>query len=372
MNTETHNHRASRLESLAAQYTSVRQQFSSEILFDIAVKKAELQRKKQISYQGAKTVTFCFIEDGPNFANVSVKANHRTKLTLNQFIKEVQSDNSQAPNLFSIFVATNNTIAKILNVDTLQAFFEKDWRFLIVHDYDSHHWTNVSLRSAEVADLYIPAHFSYPEFLLPYLPYSIDVVPIGTILWTRRFLLQSLDLICEENRQFEVGGRFSFYPQFPLRNAQIATLNKAVDTICFVDTTQYLTLNEIEKLKQWTQYQTQIIIPVAQDVPIRFFDALVTGSLPIVPQWLIPSMEQMKVPREMYLTYKLVDLNNPREAINSWSKYFKRIGKKGIEERATFGLLNFHMDESVNRIEKLAKNLLQNNESQRYAPNSTC
>jgi len=86
------------------------------------------------------------------------------------------------------------------------------------------------------------------------------------------------------------------------------------------------------------------VAPVLNDLPIRFFDALITGGIPIVPSGLKPYIDSLQIPDKFYATYSPLDILNPADLLASQNERFEQLGETGVLERHVFALEHFHID----------------------------
>jgi hypothetical protein len=218
-----------------------------------------------------------------------------------------------------------------------------------IHDYDNHHWLNNNVEVAIFADLYIPSHQS--DFLLASrLNANIfGNIPCGSNQWSREFIdshAAGLTTIARKNTPL---GKYYFYDKFKYRNKAISTLSKIYPDINIV-ASDFHSLSPEQKWIEWTGHKLHWIIPVLNDLPIRFFDALITGGKPLVPFSLKPFISALGVPDHLYAFYGPLDILEPHALISRQLDQFDRQGAPGILERHTFAAKEFHIDSIVEKI----------------------
>ena len=86
------------------------------------------------------------------------------------------------------------------------------------------------------------------------------------------------------------------------------------------------------------------------DLPLRFFDSLVTGGIPLIPMTLKPYVDFLKIPPEYYLCYGPKDIIDVENFITVGLKVFKKLGKEGQIARFNFALQHFHADAIIAKL----------------------
>jgi hypothetical protein len=164
-----------------------------------------------------------------------------------------------------------------------------------------------------------------------------------------------LNLFIEKtDRRYDVGGIYNKYSKFSLRNEWINFFANQNDRyrINFSGANgekSFHAKNTLEMMDEWIQFKTSFIIPVSDDLPIRFFDALLTGSIPIVPNKLRFKIEVLKcydeIRDEIYW-YDESDIGKIDIIISSAVKNFDEKGVIGIRTRSNWAR-SFHTKEIV-------------------------
>ena len=85
------------------------------------------------------------------------------------------------------------------------------------------------------------------------------------------------------------------------------------------------------------------------DVPIRIFDALLTGGVPIVPNSLKyhPAIIDVQNHIQFYLPE---DISDPHKVTKGAIEKFEGSGQKGMLERSRYAFENCHVDAHVTTI----------------------
>jgi len=314
-------------------------------LFNISFTKHQILRSKIERLQHLTEIDVALICP-LNLENIADSLGSKYRVTRHHNFEHFYNCNvSQNQDTGSIVVLTNNVVANV-GVDAVFAHLVRSPRDLIViQDYDNHHWFQMSVTCLLLADIYIPSHFRLPPLFPQLLHHAFKVIPTGSIQWSRKFLIANQSLILSENRPIRILGRHSFYPQFSYRNRVISTFNVKFDDVGFIDSHRmFHNLSPMDRLLAWTQSSLHLIVPVADDIPIRFFDALITGGMPIVPLHLEARLLELGVPHHMFQTYGPLDLSEPERGVLRWSEAFEESGLRGVLDRSNYANLRWHTD----------------------------
>ena len=250
----------------------------------------------------------------------------------------------------SLVILTNNNLAKIGPVNFINYIQQFESAVVVIHDFDNHHWHHLSVTCALAADVYIPAHLSsniIQSRLNPNINFSI---PCGTIQWSRELLFNNLREIINTDRIKNPLGMHNFYSKFKYRNSVINTLEKNINS------KNFNIRSDTERFHEWTSHSCHWIIPVYNDLPIRFFDALITGGIPIIPSSLVQQLDHFKIPTHFYVTHDALDIFDPSEIIQKANSLFANNGVEGILERFEYCLSNFHVNAATFQIIEYCEN----------------
>jgi len=282
----------------------------------------------------------------PNLVNCEVEA-------LSLIPMKVDTADLLSPSLPAepaILFLTNNILAKIIENSGYSAILalRRAWAdsIIVLHDYDCHHWHRMSFIGQVLSDFYIPAHRGAFHLLSPYLESVQPWTPIGSIQWRAQYILDNLNLLSTSDRSDSPLGRHTFYPEFTRRNRVLMTLGQRLPYVQ-LSTMDYHMLTESEKLLDWISYRSHFVVPVGFDLPIRCFDALVTGGIPIVPIHCAASLAEIGVDSSDYVAYSAKDIIDPTRVIEEANEkfYARPVAQRVIEN---LGLV--HVTNMVNRI----------------------
>lgn len=255
----------------------------------------------------------------------------------------------------SVVILNNNDLSSPEARAAYSEFYsECDATCFIVWDWDNHHWLDGSTFLAAHSDIYAPAHHENLFLLSRYNWLIAGPVYCSSIQWSRRFLTQNVGEMLIENRSHEPLGMHIPYSQFSFRIQVISTLNKHYPSVGFSSHGFHVRGPE-SRLKEWCSHTTHWIAPVLNDVPIRIFDALITGGIPIVPisMQLLPPINQ--IPAEYIAYYSPADIVEPQSIVNYANFLYKRNGFDGVIARHRFALDRHHGDISVQQMLDYAK-----------------
>lgn len=223
-------------------------------------------------------------------------------------------------------------------------------------DWDNHHWLSLSYPLAALVDVYCPAHY---ENLYPLSRFNaaIAVVPCGTVQWTIAFMRSKQELLLNAARADGPLGKHIYYGAFGYRNQVIATLEPRYPDVRFT-THQFHDLTPDEKFLEWVGFKLHMIVPVLNDVPIRLFDAWVTGGIPLVPESLRFSAVFADVDARDVVYYSAADVLEPEAMVKSAVDLFDSGGREGMLRRHNYGLLRHHGEQRLRRMLDVARDLI--------------
>jgi hypothetical protein len=203
---------------------------------------------------------------------------------------------------------------------------------------------------AAISDLYVPTHADNLEPLSRYNNIMAGPVTSGVIQWPKEFLEENLDIITKTERSNNPLGTHIEYPQFPLRMKNLKTLHRTLPSVKLVDGS-YHSRSMIDRFTEWCSHKSHWIVPVLNDAPIRIFDALITGGIPIVPRSLKYHKDVINL-WDHVVFYDYEDIQAPWEVTNKANQLFDSAGEQGVLDRHRLICYNHHVD---NRVETILK-----------------
>jgi hypothetical protein len=252
---------------------------------------------------------------------------------------------------YSVVVLSNNNVMVDNSLDKyFNIYLNNPTCVFVIWDFDNHHWFALSSMLAATSDIYVPTHADNLELLSRYNNIMAGPVSCGTIQWSREYLKENLEIILQTNRVDEPLGSHIEYPQFLLRQHNVKTINKTLPSVKLVDGS-YHSRDMLDRFTEWCSHKVHWVVPVLNDSPIRAFDALITGGIPIIPR----SLKYHKDIRDIWdhvLFYDYEDIQNPLPITQRAKDLFDERGTQGMLDRHRLVCYNYHVD---NRVEQILK-----------------
>lgn len=224
-----------------------------------------------------------------------------------------------------------------------------DKTIFVVWDWDNHHWLDYSTFLAAHSDLYVPAHHENLYLLSRYNHLISGPVYATTFQWTRKFLADSLPEIIAAPRSNDPLGMHIPYATFPLRMRTVVTLNSHYPSIGFAERS-FFDRSPQERLGDWMAHKSHWIIPVLNDVPIRIFDALASGGIPIVPESMRFLSPVSAIDRKHIAFYGAKDIVAPQALVARVNEMFDEGGRDGLVARHRYALDHHHCNAGISRL----------------------
>jgi hypothetical protein len=343
-----------RSRSLPAAQKHLLSQIEQENLFPVAFAKSQIADRKRLHFETLGRFDVLLISSFNNYDAVSGPiAGLPTQTLPHTDLPGLTPEQEQAVLRDKLVILTSNTVNRI----GLEAFSQLADRtphtIYAVHDIDSHHWFQLGILLAGVADVYLPGH---PDsFLLPSRinPHVVGGIPIGSTQWHRGFLEKKLNEVASVPRSDAPFGPHSFYPDFLYRNQLVTTFaphSPEIRLQVTTETNDFLKKSAEDRWSEWASRKLHLIAPVSNDIPNRFFDALITGGLPLVPTGLRTHLVALGIPEDHFLPYSPTDIADPPAFFERALRHFNSTGPNGCFQRARFTLENFHAERILGKI----------------------
>lgn len=319
-----------------------------EPFFHLALRKQQRQRALRDHFSGrcprrlfigANLAGFAYERAG--FEVVQLAADHFA------FVGESERNARLKAVEDAIVIVNNNDIGRDGNGPGFADFFRLSPRTLfIAWDWDNHHWLENSTQVAVNSDLYVPAHHENLYLLTRYNASTVGPVYCATVQWPRRWLAERLPQLLSASRSDEPLGMHVAYASFEFRNRVVATLSQRYPSVGFSNHAFHGRGPE-DRLAEWAAHKAHWIIPVLNDVPIRLFDALVTGGIALVPESMrhLPPVNAMS--RDHVVFYTPEDVVNPEAVVARANRMFDEGGPDKLVERHRHALDHHHANERV-------------------------
>jgi hypothetical protein len=240
----------------------------------------------------------------------------------------------------SVLLLTNNDIAKELH-GYLDYYHQNPDLLFVVWDWDSQHWIKMSSILAISCDFYVPSTSENIYLLSHFNPFQIGPVFAGVHQWSRQFMAEHWHELLGPRRDDPLGVH-AFYGDYQRRNRSVATLNKFFASINF-GTNEYKSRSDLENLREWAGHKTHWIAPVMGGVPIRVYNALIVGGVPILPSFY-RNMPEVNALGDIPLYYDVADMLDPIALNMEAVAKFDTSGVSGLIERVAIALSRHHID----------------------------
>ncbi len=238
----------------------------------------------------------------------------------------------------AIVLLNNNDMARLGHGPVWSDFQSlHDKTLFILWDWDNHHWLEHSVFCAAHCDLYVPAHQENLYLLSRYNWAIAGPVPTASVQWSRRFLTENTALLLSGARSNSPLGRHVPYANFTFRNSVVQTLSGQYPSIGF-STQNFHFRTPSDRLQEWASHKLHWIMPVLNDIPIRIFDALITGGIPIVPASLQSLTPISSLPREHVLFFSPEAVLHPEALVTEAVARFDRGGPDQLLARHRYAL----------------------------------
>jgi hypothetical protein len=133
-----------------------------------------------------------------------------------------------------------------------------------------------------------------------------------------------------------------FYENYPRRNRAIATLAQSFPTVGFA-TNAFKGRSDLDNLKEWAAHKTHWIVPVLAGVPIRIYNALVTGGIPILPSFY-KNLPEISILGTLPSYYQVADLLQAAAVNDEAVARFDAGGESALVARLSDAIQHHHID----------------------------
>jgi hypothetical protein len=342
---------------LAIRQNAVTDFVENQNFFPTIYFKDQERRRKQAFFLESNFKATVVVTSAGNFENVSPELNQENfkKITEQQFL-DLTANESQARKILegSLVILTNNNVAKITPGTMAERIGLLPNTLFVIHDFDNHHWHEHSMQCALLADVYVPAHLTDYSILSRINPTLVAPIPSGSTQWTKDFLRRYFAEAFGNKRYPSPLGMHYHYPKFRYRNSVLSTLSSKIASVGWVSKDFHLK-SAHERWREWISYPLHWVVPVFNDLPLRFFDSLISGGMPLVPTSLKPYLSILKIPNEFYLCYSPSDLINPEKFLDYALTVFNDLGFQSRRIRHEYAMDKFHVDATISRLVSCAK-----------------
>ena len=211
--------------------------------------------------------------------------------------------------------------------------------------WDNHHHVFDNHSAAADLDVCFPGHGFAADYLHSHRYISAPPVPLCVTQWTAAEGARFFEKHGGTQRTDALYGGFVRYEIANKRNQLISSLTeRGMKGVYFLEENaleRYFGLSLSDRFKTWCSHKVSICLPLSGDLSQRFFDALLTGQIPIVPDDIhdldevIPLKLQQELPIIRFSKYTATAVE---EAHAKALKAFARDGAAGILRRHRFAL----------------------------------
>lgn len=256
-----------------------------------------------------------------------------------------EADNSDYKNIY--LLNSNDCYHNLKLNNYIDFYLNNPDDIIIVWDYDNHHWLHGSFILSAYSDYYFPAHDQNIYRLSLLATKNIKKIPCAVQQFSRNDIVKYKDDILNCNRYSYPIGFHSHYKNFKFRNSVIDHFSKFSNSIGYTINNNYDANNVDRNIKDWYSHTTSFVAPVSGDLPIRFFDSLITGSIPIVPYFLNDEIKTLKFKNNQFYMFDLDDLNNISDIIDGANNLFYTTKNELMAERIDYVVNNHHISNRV-------------------------
>ncbi|MDZ4734717.1 MAG: hypothetical protein SGJ07_00070 [Rhodospirillaceae bacterium] len=222
--------------------------------------------------------------------------------------------------------------------------------FIAIWTWDNHHSRRRNLQIAALGDLVLPGH----RFCDGYLKSPQTVlgahVPLGTNQWSRARAASLFRQFRKAPRDDALHGGFIGWRIVPERATLVRACMEALDghalrVLGSEGRRGYFALDPADRWRDWSQHKVGLVLPFDRDLSTRFFDSLLTGQVPILPDWcedidtVVPEAIQRALPVVRFSEASVPAIEAAwREALARYDEQ----GADGAMRRHLFALDNHH------------------------------
>jgi tetratricopeptide (TPR) repeat protein len=230
--------------------------------------------------------------------------------------------------------------------------------------WDNHHHVFENQRAATDLDICIPGHEFASSYLRSQRYLTLPSVPLCVTQWTEDEARECFEKYGFRSRSDALYGGFVRYAFAEKRNRLIEELiSEHVGGVYFLEEHQlesYFGLPARERFRRWASHKVSISLPLCGDLSQRFFDALLAGQIPIVPDdaydldELIPRRLQDELPVVRVHDYTVAEIMKAHATALS---LFDEGGRSGVRRRHRFAIENHTFAARISSIVKTLRGL---------------
>ncbi|CAN5332155.1 hypothetical protein BH10PSE2_BH10PSE2_07620 [soil metagenome] len=206
--------------------------------------------------------------------------------------------------------------------------------------WDNHHLFRDNLEFADILDIGIAGHDFASAYLASPRMWLLPSVLLSYTQWSEQTIANLKRYQALGDRSNELYGGFVSYPDAPERSIAIKTLQDSgyFPELKLIDSQKlggYYKLTEADRFVDWCSYKASLCANIERDVPIRYFDALVTGQIPILPRSAIDEpLLRATFPEDQFVTCDSLSPDDVRKALARAIDIFDEEGSEGALRRS--------------------------------------
>jgi hypothetical protein len=231
---------------------------------------------------------------------------------------------------------------------------------LVVWTWDNHHKPYHNARSNALADIVLPGHRFCSDLMLTPHAVLAQSFPLPTSQWSRRLIAKLLDESIANPRSDALYGGFVVSGESS-RDELLRCLIREIpdNAITLLDLAKrtapgsYFLRSPEEQFRQWSSYKVSVVLPFANDLSMRVFDALISGQIPIIPDScfdldrVIPHELQRELP---VVRFKELSVSGIQEAWHAALRLYDEMGLEGVYRRHRFARDGHHVSVRLRQI----------------------
>ena len=217
--------------------------------------------------------------------------------------------------------------------------------------WDNHHSRKRNLQIVPMTDLFLPAH----SYCAPYLmsPHSIlgGHMPLGTYQWSRKAAASLFAQHRDRPRDNALQGGYVAWNIKQERADFVRQLIEGLDGHALRllggnGRSRYFAQTPEDRWLDWATHKAGLILPFQKDLSTRFFDSLMTGQVPIVPDWCADFAKVIDDATAASLPVVRLAEESVPAVKRAWAEAVARYDEDGVagaERRHHYALENHHL-----------------------------
>jgi hypothetical protein len=221
--------------------------------------------------------------------------------------------------------------------------------------WDNHHMVTHSAMIGLSVDVQYTAHHDNLHILNRFCPFVRTPLPAACNTWTKAQARGLGEGLAAAARPVHLSGAFTYYPKFGHRNIMVRKImqQKIGIDLKMRKPGDYQKLTPEERWNDWISSKANLAVPTLSDLPIRVFDALLTGNIPLIPRHLahvFVGTDQATIRELPIIWFDYTDLADMAPLVEKACNEFDSRGADGIWMRHQYALNNHMVEDRVGSI----------------------